>query len=405
MDPENKKKLQLLGVYFGPKNSLDFKSKGQTETNTLSGIKMSNSLGEYFFTEHKYSSSYTHGTIPFEIFFRAHAIYSTPESDDFINLKKCIFLDTETTGLSATGGTFAFMVGVGWFEDNQFLLRQYFLSHPDQEEAMLLELENLFSLHENIVTYNGISFDIPILKFRYKYHRIPTTITHKKQIDLLKSARMLFRYQFDDRSLKSIKSKVLKFQRSEQEIPGFLAPIIYQDYLKTGAIQDIAGVFYHNEIDIVSLAALLSIINEVSEENVHHFSTYDTLHFSLARQFDKNRNYSKAIDYYIKALEQPGISNVIRVTSLLSLANLYKKIDQIEKAMTIWQEAADLGSIDAFIEMAKILEHKRKSYKLALDCCKKALFILDNDVNFIKRALLIDMIEYRMKRLIAKGKL
>lgn len=405
MDPENLKKLQSLGVYFGPKQLIECKTKSKPEENFLSGITKTNSMGDFFFTEHKFSSSYKHGSIPFEIFFRSQVTYSTPESENLFNLRKCIFLDTETTGLSTSGGTFAFMVGVGWFEDDHFLLRQYFLRQPDQEEAMLLDLENLFSNHENIVSYNGISFDIPILKFRYKYYRLPTTITHKKQIDLLKYARMLFRYQFDDRSLKNIESKILKFQRTEREIPGYLAPIIYQDYLKTGETQEISGVFYHNEMDIVSLAALLKIINEVSEENEQHFSTYATLHFSLARQFDKNRNYLKAIDYYLKALEQPRLPKSIRGTTLLSLANIYKKLNLIDKAMVVWQEAAENGCIDALIEMSKILEHKQKNYVLALECCKKALLMLDNDVNFMKRALLKDRIEYRMKRLKVKGKL
>jgi tetratricopeptide (TPR) repeat protein len=216
---------------------------------------------------------------------------------------------------------------------------------------------------------------------------------------------MLFRYQFEDRSLKSIESKVLNFHRAEEEIAGYLAPVIYQDFLKTGETQYMDGIFYHNKMDVVSLAALISIVNEVSDGNEHHFSRYDTLHFSLARQFDKNRNYSKAIDYYLKALEQPKLPNSIRVISLLSLANLYKKSDLIDKAMDLWRAAADLDSVEAFIEMAKILEHRHKSYFLAFDCCKKALLILDNEVNSNKRMLLKEMIEYRMERLKNKGKI
>ncbi len=405
MDPQFKRKLQSLGVYFGSKDLFHFKSKDIANMNNLSGVRKTNSLGEFFYTEHKFTPAYQHGAIAFEIFYNSKMGYSTPEANKPFNLTKCIFLDTETTGLSTSGGTFAFMVGVGWFEIDHFLMRQYFLIHPDQEEAMLLDLENLLSLHENIVTYNGISFDIPILKFRYKYHRILTSITKKKQIDLLKYARMLFRYQFDDRSLRSIESKVLKFQRTEQEIPGYLAPVIYQDFLKTGNIQDITGVFYHNEMDVVSLAALVSIVNEISDENERHFFTYNTLHFSLARQFDKNRNFSKAIDYYLRALEQPNLPHSIRETTLLSLANLYKKSELLEKAMSVWQEAAALGSFEALIEMAKILEHKQKEYELAMDCCKKALNLLSNDVNSIKQMLIRETIEYRMERLKIKGKL
>jgi hypothetical protein len=405
MDTEYKKKLESLGVYFGSNDSIEFKSKKKLTTIKISGTKKINSLGEYFYIEPQYTKNYIHGSIPFDHFFPPNSFYSTPESDSNFVLNKCIFLDTETTGLATSGGTFAFMVGIGWFEENHFTLRQYFLVTPDQEEAMLLDLENLLSLHQCIVTYNGISFDNPILKSRFKYHRIPTTIGDKDQIDLLKYARMLFRYQFDNRSLKSIESKVLNFTRSEEEIPGYLAPVIYQDYLKTGETQDIIGVFYHNEMDVISLVALLRIINEVSNEKDTHFSTYETLHFSLARQFDRNQDYLKAIDYYSKALDQPNLPDPIRMTCYQCLASIFKKTNQVEKALVFWENASKLGSIESFIELAKIFEHKFKNYELALEYCKKALLLMGNEVNSIKRAVLQEQINYRMERLKAKGRL
>jgi len=405
MDTEYKKKLESLGVYFGSKELIEFKSINRKKTKNLSGTRNVNSLGEYFYAEHQYPSNYIHGSIPFDQFFPPYSVYSTPESESSFELKQCIFLDTETTGLSTSGGSFAFMVGIGWFEENHFALRQYFLISPDQEEAMLLDLENQLAMHQNIVTYNGISFDIPILKSRFKYHRIPTTFVNKKQIDLLKYARMLFRYQFDNRSLKNIESKVLNFTRTEEEIPGYMAPVIYQDYLKTGEIQEIIGVFYHNEMDVISLAALLKIINEISHEADSHFSTYETLHYSLARQFERNREYSKAIDYYSKALNQPKLPDSLRCTCYLCMASIYKKTNQIEKAMIFWEYASELGSIESLIEIAKIFEHKIRNYELALDYCKKAILFLENDVNSMKRAVLENQIDYRIERLKAKGRL
>jgi hypothetical protein len=405
MDTEYKKKLESLGVYFGSKDSIEFKSKNKVKTNKISGTRKINSLGEYFYVEHRYTSNYIHGSIPFDHFFPPNSVYLTPESYNNFNLNKCVFLDTETTGLATSGGTFAFMVGIGWFEENHFALRQYFLVTPDQEEAMLLDLENLLSLHQFIVTYNGISFDNPILKSRFRYHRIPTTIGDKNQIDLLKYARMLFRYQFDNRSLKSIESKVLNFTRSEEEIPGYLAPVIYQDYLKTGETQDIIGVLYHNEMDVISLAALLKIINEVSNENDTHFSTFETLHFSLARQFDRIKDYSKAIDYYLKALDQPKLPDAIRLTCYQCLATIFKKTNQVEKALVFWEHASESGSIESFIELAKIFEHKFNNYELAFEYCKKALLLMENEVNSMKRAVLQEQIDHRMERLKAKGRL
>ena len=404
MDRNYKNKLQSLGVYFGSKEKLEFKSVHTETISELEGITQTNSLGELFYKERLYEIYHQHGDISFKNLFQESYLINLPDREQKYPLDKCLFIDTETTGLSYSGGTFAFMIGAGYFQNNEFIVRQYFLRNPMEEEAMLLDFENLVSNFDTLVSYNGISFDVPIIKTRFRYHRLPTTLTNKSHIDLLKYARMLFRYQFEDRSLKSIETNVLKFTRAEEEIPGFLAPIIYQEYLQTKDLSGIYGVFYHNEMDVVSLVALISIINKISLEYEDYFEDYETINFSLAKQFEKNKDYQKAIESYTKAIEKNNLPEKILVKSFLGIANLFKKNRQFEEAIPYWHKAAELNSIEALIELSKINEHQLKSYDIAINCCKQALMILNNKVDSIYKSTQIHKLDHRLSRLESKVK-
>jgi hypothetical protein len=403
MDNDYRKKLLSLGVYFGNKD-FNFKSLNKEFKEQLEGNVGTNSLGEFFYTEQFFQKDYVHGSIRFEDMFGNELFISLPDSEGSINLMECVFLDTETTGLSTSGGTFAFMVGLGFFENQNFILRQYFLKDPLEEEAMLLDLENLLCKFSTLVTYNGISFDIPILKSRFKYHRIPNNIAQKSHVDLLKYARMLFRYQFESRSLKSIEANVIQFQRSEDEIPGYMAPIIYQEYLKTNDIGQIQGIFYHNAMDIVSLAALIKIVNQISLVQGDHFSRYETLNYSIARQYEKLKNVDNAAKYYLKALEQNDLPPEIKLNCLLSLADLFKKTNKLREAIMLWEQASTFQNIEALVEIAKVYEHRYKDYQQAINCCKNALLILENDVDSTYKSFLLQQIHHRLNRLKTKVK-
>ena len=404
MDNNYKKKLQKLGVHFGTKDKIEFKPKKDLAQIDLDGETKTNSYGEFFYSEQKFHGSYKHGSIALNEILTPDIRIKLPDLDTVINPADCVYLDTETTGLSTSGGTFAFMVGLGYFENENFILRQYFLRDPHEEEAVLLDLDNLLSNHSTMITYNGVSFDVPILKSRYRYHRIPSEINKKNQIDLLKYSRILFRYQFDDRSLKNIEANVLDFNRTAEEIPGWMAPIIYQDYLKTKNNLSIMGVFYHNAMDILSLAALITIINQISLIQEDQFLRYETLNYSLACLYEKNKEYFRAIEAYLRAIEQNNLPRMIKTNCFHSLAELYKKTGQITEAVLYWQQASELGKLESLIELAKIYEHQLKDYQIAINYCKRALLLLENNVNSIYKELQTRKIEHRINRLTNKVK-
>ncbi len=405
MDPEYKKKLTSLGLHFGINlDQIKQTQKSGVATSKLEGTTSQNSLGEFFYRDQYFTKEYKHGAYNFFEINEELTIIDGTDIDRTVHIKDCIFIDTETTGLSVSGGTFAFMIGVGFFEQDQFTLRQYFLKEQVHEDAMLLDLLNFIEPFSTIISYNGVSFDLPIIKSRFRYHRIPANIEKKDHIDLLKFARMYFRFQFDDRSLKSIESKVLKFERSEEEIPGYLAPIIYQEYLKTKATDQINGVFYHNAMDIVSLGALIGVINQISLYNESLHDKYETVNFSIAKQYEKNKIFEKALNTYQSTAEQHNLPDPIRTYCLLAIAKIYKRQSKFDQAIDYWKHALLQENYEANIELAKVYEHKIKNIDTALKYCKKALFILEKDIKSIKNKTLIDECIHRINRLEQKAK-
>ena len=115
MDSEYRKKLQSLGVYFGSKELKDLKTRESPTSKRLRGIKDSNSMGDFFYCTKEYPNNYKHGLISFEEFLNPNSPITIFDSEESTTLSECIFLDTETTGLAISGGTFAFLVGKGWY--------------------------------------------------------------------------------------------------------------------------------------------------------------------------------------------------------------------------------------------------------------------------------------------------
>ena len=189
---------------------------------------------------------------------------------------------------------------------------------------MLLDLDNFLSDTNLLVSYNGISFDVPILKNRYILHRMPNHMREKNHLDLLKFARSIWRYQFEDRSLKSIEGKILSYQRTSDEIPGWMAPEIYRDYLKTGNTAQINGVLYHNAMDVVSLAALLNQIDKILNSSSEYVAQYDTVNFSVAKLFESKNDLDKAIHIYEQAIKQDNIPEIYKIKSTAGAGKNYE---------------------------------------------------------------------------------
>ncbi len=295
---------------------------------------------------------------------------------DLVNLKNLVFLDTETTGLSSGTGTMAFMVGIGKFIDNHFLLEQFFLRNPAEEAAFLHALSLFCADMKAVVTYNGKAFDIPILNTRHILQRIPSPFLDVYYIDLLTISRQLWRLRLTQCNLANIERNILEFQRKGGEVPGYLAPEFYKDYLRTGDARPLKGVFYHNQEDVVSLAALFSLIAKILENP----SSEDLIHandmYSVARVFERLEDNEAAHLLYSRSL-QTETDQELSVRYLLTHAQFLRKNKDLEGAVSLWTQAAELDNVEALICLAKHYEHKTKDLQSALTMTLKALEIVE----------------------------
>ncbi|MDO9349176.1 MAG: ribonuclease H-like domain-containing protein, partial [Anaerolineales bacterium] len=252
-------KLKSLGVKVGTSEITLPAPKLKTVVpieEVVDGRYISTRHGDTFVYENHYPLDYHHGVVPLcpPAPLNTLAQWANDMRLADLPLEAFAFLDTETSGLSGGTGTYAFMVGAGRFEAGTFRLLQFFMRDPGEEPALLEALADFLAPAQALVTYNGKAFDAPLLVTRYSLHSIPIPFKDYSHVDLLPLARRLWRDRLPSRSLKYIEENVLGAPRNSQEVPGYEIPYIYFDYLRSGDARPLAGVFYHNAMDIVALA-------------------------------------------------------------------------------------------------------------------------------------------------------
>ncbi|MCU0228931.1 MAG: ribonuclease H-like domain-containing protein [Bryobacterales bacterium] len=178
------------------------------------------------------------------------------------------FLDTETIGLAGGAGSFAFLIGLGSLDADGFRVRQFFLREPGEEASVLHALSQWLGRFRTLITYNGRSFDAPLLETRYVLSRQPIPFAEMPHLDLLHACRRLWKLRFESCKLTNLEREVLGFERVG-DVPGFLIPSLYTNYLRTGDAGSLAAVFTHNALDILSLACLTNLVSSVFENPQH----------------------------------------------------------------------------------------------------------------------------------------
>jgi len=216
-------KLKSLGVKAGTSHLPPPEIASHTIGSVVAGSFLSTPRGEAFVSEQVFGEEYLHGKIsPYSEF--PLSIISQWANDARIAelpINKFAFLDTETSGVSGGTGTYAFLVGAARFVDGKFVLQQFFLRDPSEEPAMLEALIHFLAPCEALVTFNGKSFDAPLLVTRYSLHGIPVPFKNYAHLDLLPLARRLWRDRLPSRALKYLEEHVLVFSRTSDEVPGY----------------------------------------------------------------------------------------------------------------------------------------------------------------------------------------
>ena len=339
----------------------------------MTGALASNSLGETFIHEERFAADYRHGHAPIQLQapLNVMSAWAADARLRELPIESFAFLDTETSGLSGGTGTYAFLVGVGKFVNDEFVLQQFFMRDPSEESALLEGLGEFLASAQALVTFNGKAFDAPLLVTRYTLHGIPVPFKEFAHLDLLPLSRRLWRDRLESRALKYLEENILFAPRTVEEVPGYEIPYIYFDYLRDGDARPLKGVFYHNAMDVVAMAALLSHTAKMLEDPFHEGIEHGLDVIALAKLYEDLGQWDTAARLFERGLEK-GISEENFVETVRRLSILQKRRGDFDEAIHLWEEAAGNGHIYAFIELAKYYEHKKRDAKSALKWTKSA---------------------------------
>jgi len=365
----------------------------------VSGKFISTPFGESFIRENYFPKDYRCGEVElFQIFQSSAKTISNLARDDRlkeIDINKTVFLDTETTGLAGGAGTYIFLVGVGYFEEDQFCVRQYFMRDYNEERALLSALNELLANFKAVVTYNGKTFDLPLMESRYIMSGMKMSLKDPYHFDLLYPARRLWKRRLENCSLSTVERDILGVIRDD-DVPGHLIPEIYFRYLRTKNARAIKQVFEHNLQDIISLVALVSRMCFLLEDPLNN-TEYGMDIFSIGKMFDEEREYEQSTHYYTEALKHNlAEEEVLKILRLASFA--YKRQGKWKEAEEMWKEIIKRSREFIYYpyeELAKYYEHHLKDYQKAETVVKEALNIEEN-------IFLREKLQYRLNRIKCK---
>lgn len=177
-----------------------------------------------------------------------------------IDVRRLLLLDTETTGLSGGTGTLPFLIGMAWFEDESLHVEQLLLRRPGEEAPMLARLAERLAWASCIVTYNGKSFDWPLIRTRAVMNRVPVPAP-RAHLDLLHAARRIFGPRIGSARLVAMEEAVLGMRR-DADVDGASIPPLFWDFVRGADGSVLAPVIEHNANDLVALAGLLAVLEE-----------------------------------------------------------------------------------------------------------------------------------------------
>jgi len=282
-----------------------------------------------------------------------------------LDLQKSAFLDVETTGLAGGAGTYAFLVGIGWFDGRDFRLRQVFMRDYGEEPALVSMVEETLEPLSGVVSFNGKAFDVPLMETRFIMSRRRFPLSSAPHLDLLHMARRLWRLRLENCRLSSLETEILGLER-HGDVPSHLVPQLYFDYLRYGRAEPLQGVFYHNAQDILSLAALTTLSCQVYEDPLRHEMTYGEDLYSLGRLYPLAGLGDRAEKALRAALETP-IPEELRWQTVHHLSFHLKRQGMWPEAIELWQLAIEEnhGRLYPFVELAKYYEHRANDFQTA----------------------------------------
>lgn len=292
-------------------------------------------LGSHYVIHGVYPHDYFHGKVRLSRFSSADLeclMKLMREKGSVAPRDRIVFLDTETTGMQGGAGMCPFLVGLGYFVDDEFHVRQYFIRDFDEEPSMLQALAEFLRAFQLVVTYNGAAFDIPLLETRFTLARLDNAFEGMSHLDLLTTTRRLWRNGHGSCRLVALEREIISFSRGP-DVPGSMIPRAYFDYIQRRPTPMLKGIFTHNLYDVVSLAALtLHACDRVTLEPAPLDDALDL--YSLARVFEHSSDWLRSIQLYEMALDG-GLQEPVRKKALEDLSVVYRRAGDHERSREI----------------------------------------------------------------------
>ncbi|HTM51890.1 MAG TPA: ribonuclease H-like domain-containing protein [Bryobacteraceae bacterium] len=347
----------------------------------ISGTVVQTSGGEHFETEKLYASHRRHGSVDISSLIELPEDLLDSLSGGTIlrsHPRRWAFLDTETTGLAGGAGTYAFLVGVGSIDEEGFRVRQFFMRDFADEASLLGGLADYLSRFDVLITYNGKSYDQPLLETRYRMARARPPFARMAHLDLLHGARRLWKLRLDSCRLVELENRILGLER-EGDLPGEMIPYYYFQYLRTQQAFQLVPIFHHNVMDIVSLACLTAVVpfafRSPEESTLRHGADL----VGLARWLAQAARHEEAVRLFRRAVDL-GLPDELLFKTMWEIGRLEKKLERYALALAVYTDLAAAKNpyrAPALEELAKYYERRERNYGMALEMTRAALAIED----------------------------
>jgi len=295
-------------------------------------------LGSHYVVRTVYPEDYFHGKVLLSRFSSADLeclMNLMREKENVPERGRIVFLDTETTGMQGGAGMCPFLVGLGHFAGDEFHMVQYFIRDFDEEPSMLHALGEFVERFELVVTYNGASFDLPLLETRFTLARLDSPFPRMSHFDLLFTTRRLWRAGHGSCRLTALERQMISFLRGP-DVPGAMIPRVYFDYVQRRPNPALKPVFTHNVYDVVSLAALT--VHACDRVTLEPAALDDPLDlYSLARVLENSADWRRSIRVYELAL-CGGLPEPLRQKALENLSVACRRAGNHERSREICAE-------------------------------------------------------------------
>ena len=342
----------------------------------IHGEEVENDSGKFYLAHKRVPVSYRHGFRNLQTISQLNMkslsfLANHPDMDRF-DYRDGLFLDTETTGLSGGTGTLPFLIGIGWFEEEHFIIKQIFVRDFKEERASLVFLLDVAKTKRFLVTFNGKAFDVGLLSTRLIMNRLHNPLTELPHLDLLHPSRRLLGHRTDNCRLVTLEESILGFRR-EGDLPGSEIPRRYFDWLKSRDARYIVDVFEHNRLDVISMVFLTIHLTEILDSRPDEgvIEPYDLI---AASRLLLDRGDIHAAQRILEPLICSEKKNVARESrKILSL--IFKRAGSYSDAIKLWEMMILDDPCDIFgtEELAKCYEHREHDSNKAFTLVHRAL--------------------------------